>query len=43
MAKKVTWKWGGKTYSGTEIPSKETATHRFARTENGKIKRIKKK
>lgn len=42
MAKKVSWKWGGKTYSGTEIKFKETSTHRFARTHNGKIKKIKK-
>ena len=38
MAKKVSWKWGGKTYSGTLI--RETKTHKFARTHNGKIKKI---
>ena len=31
---------GGKRYSGTLI--RETKTHKFARTENGKIKKIKK-
>jgi hypothetical protein len=41
MAKKVSWKWGGKTYSGTLI--RETNTHKYARTSNGKIKTIKKK
>ena len=41
--KTITWMWGGKRYSGTEIPSKETSTHKFARTENGKIKKIPKK
>ena len=40
MAKKVSWKWGGKTYSGTLI--RETKTHKFARTKNGKTKKIKK-
>lgn len=40
MAKKVSWMWGGKRYYGTLI--RETKTHKFARTENGKIKRIKK-
>jgi len=43
MAKKVSWKWGNKTYSGTLIPSMETKTHRFARTKNGKIKKLPKK
>ena len=38
MAKKVSWKWGGKTYSGTLI--RETKTHKFARTKNGKIKKM---
>ena len=32
--------WGGKRYYGTLI--RETKTHKFARTENGKIKKIKK-
>jgi ribosomal protein L35 len=41
-SRKVSWTFGGKRYSGTELLSKETSTHRFARTENGKIKRIKK-
>jgi hypothetical protein len=37
---KVSWMWGGKRYHGTLI--RETKTHKFARTENGKIKKIKK-
>jgi len=41
MAKRVSWQWGGKTYSGTFI--RETKTHIFARTKNGKVKRIVKK
>ena len=40
MPGKVSWKWGGKTYSGTLI--RETKTHKYARTENGKVKTIKK-
>ena len=40
---KVSWMWRGKKYSGTLIPSKETSTHRYARTENGKIKTLPKK
>ncbi len=40
---KVSWLYGGKRYYGTLIPSKETATHRYARTENGKIKVLPKK
>jgi len=40
MAGKVSWKYRGKTYSGTLIPSKETKTHRYARTTNGKIKSL---
>jgi len=43
MAKKVKWQYGGKTYTGTLIPSRETKTHRFARTANGKIKKLPKK
>jgi len=46
MAKKggsVSWQWKGKTYSGTLIPSMETATNRYARTENGKIKTLPKR
>ena len=41
MPKRISWKWVGKTYYGTEIPSRETSTHLFARTENGKIKKLK--
>lgn len=41
MAKKVSWSFGGKRYSGTLI--RETKTHKFARTKNRKIKKIKKK
>lgn len=36
----VSWKYGSGTYSGTLIPSMETKTHRFARTQNGKVKRL---
>ncbi|MGY8866833.1 MAG: hypothetical protein ACKVJK_14645 [Methylophagaceae bacterium] len=43
MGTKVSWKYGGRTYSGTLIPSKETKTHRYARTTNGKIKILPKK
>ena len=39
----ISWQYGGKAYSGTEIKSMETETHKFARTHNGKIKKIKKK
>ena len=38
---KVSWMWKGKRYYGTLI--RETKTHKFARTKNGKIKKIKKK
>ena len=41
MAKTVSWKWGGKTYYGTLI--RETKKHKFAKTHNGKIKKIVKK
>ena len=41
--RRVSWMWGGKRYYGTLIPSRETKTHRFARTENGKIKKLPKK
>jgi len=41
--KKVCWKYGKRKYCGTLIPSKETKTHRYARTENGKIKSLPKK
>ena len=40
MAKKVSWTFGGKRYYGTLI--RETKTHKFARTKNGKTKKIKK-
>ena len=40
MAKTVSWKWGGKTYKGTVI--RNNKTHIFARTHNGKVKKIKK-
>ena len=40
MAKKVSWMYGGKKYSGTFI--RETKDNIFARTTNGKIKTIKK-
>jgi hypothetical protein len=42
MAKKICWNYGKGRYCGTEISSMETKTHKFARTENGKIKKIKK-
>ena len=32
----VSWMWGGKRYYGTLI--RETKTHKFARTKNGKLK-----
>ncbi len=38
--KKVCWEYGKGKYCGTLIPSKETKTHRYARTENGKIKSL---
>ncbi len=41
MAKRVSWMWNGKRYFGTFI--RETDEHIFARTENGKIKKIVKK
>jgi len=41
MAKKVSWMWNKKRYYGTLI--RETKTHKFARTSNGKIKKIKKR
>jgi len=40
LEKKVSWKYGKGTYSGELIPSKETSTHRYARTHNGKIKSL---
>lgn len=40
---KTSWTFGGKKYSGTLIPSKETKEAKFARTENGKIKKLPKK
>ena len=36
----VSWMWGGKRHYGTLI--RETKTHKFARTKNGKIKKNKK-
>ena len=41
MARTVSWKWGGKTYKGTVTST--TKTHIYARTHNGKIKKIPKK
>jgi hypothetical protein len=40
MAKRVSWKYGKKRYYGTLI--RETKNYKFARTKNGKIKKIKK-
>ena len=40
MAKRVSWMFDGKRYYGTLI--RETKTHKFARPQNGKIKKIKK-
>ena len=40
MKKTVSWKYGSGTYSGELIPSKETETHRYARTHNDKIKSL---
>ena len=40
LYKKVSWKYGDATYSGELIPSKETSTHRYARTHNNKIKSL---
>jgi hypothetical protein len=39
----ISWMFGGKKYSGKLIKSMETSTHRFARTHNGKIKRLPKR
>ena len=41
MARTVSWQWGGKTHTGTV--TRTTKTHIFAKTKNGKIKKIKKK
>ena len=41
MPKKVSWMFGGKRYYGTLI--RETKDHKFARTQSGKIKKIKKR
>ena len=38
MAKRVSWTWRGKRYSGKLI--RTTKKHKFARTHNGKIKKI---
>tara|TARA_R110001606_G_scaffold390828_1_gene558101 strand:+ start:182 stop:319 length:138 start_codon:yes stop_codon:yes gene_type:complete len=43
MGNKVSWIYGGKRYSGTLIKSRETKTHRYARTDNGNIKSLPKK
>jgi len=43
MARKLSWTWRGKRYYGIEIPSRETSTHRFAKTKNDKVKKIRKK
>ena len=40
LKQQVSWKYGKGTYSGTLIPSMETKTHRFARTHNGKVKKL---
>jgi len=37
---KVSWKFGGRSFEGELIPSKETATHCFARTHKGNIKTL---
>jgi len=42
LRKTVSWKYGKGTYSGALIPSMETETHRFARTHNGKVKKLSK-
>ena len=36
----VSWKWKGKSYSGSLIPSMETESNRYARTKNGKVKTL---
>ena len=36
---KVSWVWGGKRYTGTLI--RETKTHKFARTKNARLRRLK--
>jgi len=41
MAKRVSWMFGKKRYYGTLI--RETKKFKFARTSNGKIKKIKKR
>ena len=41
--RKVSWKFGNKTYSGTLLPHRETKSSRFALTENNKIKVLPKK
>ena len=38
---RVSWMWGGKRHYGTKI--RETSTHIYAKTKNGKTKTIKKK
>ena len=39
----VSWMWKGKKYYGTLIPSMEDEKNRYARTKNGKIKKLPKK
>jgi hypothetical protein len=36
----VSWKWGGRTFYGTLLKSRETKTHCYARTHNGNIKTL---
>ena len=38
--KKVCWDFKGGRYCGTLLPGRETSTHRYARTKNGKIKSL---
>jgi len=40
MGKQVSWMWGDKRHYGTLI--RETKTHKYARTVNGKVKKNKK-
>ena len=38
--RKVCWDFKGGRYCGTLLPGRETSTHRYARTKNGKIKSL---
>lgn len=38
--KRVSWTWGGDKKYGKLIPSMEDKDARYARTENGKVKRL---